>query len=89
MRNLSVSPLSARLVAGVIAGTLASAVLLAADPARAQTPPAVAAKPAEPAKKAEPDWKTKQAAKKAWDEGKKAYGDGAYSTAAEAYKKVI
>lgn len=87
MRNLSVSPLSARLVAGVIAGTLASAVLLAADPARAQTPPAVAAKPAEPAKKAEPDWKTKQAAKKAWDEGKKAYGEGAYSTAAEAYKK--
>jgi len=87
MRNLSVSPLSARLVAGVIAGTLASAVLLTADPARAQPAAADAAKPAEPAKKAEPDWKTKQAAKKAWDEGKKAYGEGAYSTAAEAYKK--
>lgn len=87
MRNLSESPFSARIVAGVLVGAMASAVLLTAAPADAQTPPADAAKPAEPAKKAEPDWKTKQAAKKAWDEGKKAYGDGAYSTAADAYKR--
>ena len=40
MRNLSVSPLSARIVAGVILGALASAVLLTAEPASAQTPPA-------------------------------------------------
>jgi hypothetical protein len=83
MRRLSGTPILSRIAAGLVAAAMATTSL--APLARAQDAGKPADKPA-PAK-AEPDKKTRDAARKAFGEGKKAFDAGKYDKAYEGFKK--